>query len=57
MTADQIAVISFLMLYAGMFIALDAVTVWFVSWLWDHDWFWLTAVAVGVLILMANLRY
>lgn len=49
-------VVSFLMLYIGGFVALQALLMRLMSWLWDNDWFWLAASAFGVVILMATLN-
>lgn len=55
MSADEIKVISFLALYAGMFIGLDAIMTAIVSWMWDHGMFWYIAAPIGTAILMAYL--
>lgn len=54
--SDTLAVLSFLALYIGCFVALNTLIVWLVSWLWEKGIFWLTAAPVATVILMANLR-
>lgn len=55
MVSDTLMVISFLMLYVGAFIALEALFVRLLSWVWDSGWFWLVASPAAVVILLMNL--
>ena len=49
-------VISFLAVYVGLFVALEAVIIRLVSWVLDSGLFWYVAAPVGTAILMANLN-
>jgi hypothetical protein len=49
-------VVSFLMLYAGTFVALHALLVRLMSWLLESGWSRLVAGPLAVVILMMNLN-
>lgn len=55
LTPDALMVVSFLVMYAGVYLGLLWLVDVIVQWLWDHGWFWVTAAPLATVIWLSNI--
>lgn len=52
---DTVKVLSFLAIYAGVFLGLLWLIDELMQWAMDHGWFWYVCAPVGAVIWMSNI--